>query len=139
MYELLKGSRALDLTGERGYLCGLMLAQIGVEVIKVEGPGGDRGRRLGPFYHDIPDPENSLFWFAYNLNKKGITLDIEKAGGREIFKKLVKTADFILESFEPGYLDGLGLGYDGLSEINNGAIMVFEIGVGNPTVVECWG
>ncbi|MBA7620011.1 Succinyl-CoA:(R)-benzylsuccinate CoA-transferase subunit BbsE [subsurface metagenome] len=100
-----------------------MLAQLGVEVIKVERPGGDPGRILGPFYHDIPDPEKSLFWFAYNINKKGITLNIERADGKEIFKKLVKTADFVLESFDLGYLDSLGLGYAGLSEINKGIIL----------------
>jgi len=123
VYQLLTGSRALDLTDERGYLCGLMLAQLGVEVIKVERPGGDPGRILGPFYHDTPDPEKSLFWFAYNINKKGITLNIEKADGKEIFKKPVKTADFVLESFDLGYLDSLGLGYAGLSEINKGVIL----------------
>ncbi|MFC1982209.1 CaiB/BaiF CoA transferase family protein [Chloroflexota bacterium] len=123
MYQLLTGCRALDLTDERGYLCGRMLADIGVDVIKVEKSGGDLGRRLGPFYHDIPHPEKSLFYFAYNMNKRGITLDIEKADGKEILKKLVKTADFVLESFAPGYLDSLGLGYEHLSKINKGIIL----------------
>ena len=124
MYQLLSGCRALDLTDDRGYLCGRMLADIGVEVIKVEKPEGDPGRKFGPFYHDIPDPEKSLFWFAYNMNKKSITLDIEKADGRQIFQQLVKTADFVLESFAPGYLDSLGLGYEALSKINKSVILV---------------
>lgn len=124
MYQLLPGARALDLTDERGYLCGLMLGQLGVEVIKIERPGGDPGRKTPPFYHDSPETEKSLFWFAYNLNKKGITLDIETADGKAIFKKLVKTADFVIESFDVGYLDNLGLGYAELSEVNKGVILV---------------
>lgn len=123
MYQLLTGCRALDLTDDKGYLCGKVLADLGVEVIKVERPGGDSGRRLGPFYHDIPSPEKSLYWFAYNINKKGITLDIEKVNGKEIFKKLVETADFVLESFAPGYLDNLGLGYGELSKLNKGVVL----------------
>ena len=64
--------------------------------------------RAGPFYKDIVDPEKSLYWFAYNTNKRSITLDIEKADGKDLFKRLVKTADFVIESFPVGYLDGLG-------------------------------
>jgi len=76
-----------------------------------------------PFYQDKATMETSLFWFAYNANKRGITLDIESRDGREIFERLVKTADFVIESFPCGYLDGLGLGYSRLSEINPKIIM----------------
>ena len=103
--------RALDLTDERGWLCGKILADLGCDVIKVERPGGDTGRNLGPFYHDLPDPEKSLSWFAFNSNKRGITLDIETATGRKIFYRLVSSSDFVIESFAPGYLDSLGLDY----------------------------
>jgi benzylsuccinate CoA-transferase BbsE subunit len=116
--EMLDGMRVLDLADERGYLCGRLLADMGADVIKIEKPCGDHGRRLGPFYHDQADPEKSLYWFAYNLNKRGITLDIETADGKAIFLKLVATADALVESFAPGYLDGLGLGYPVLSKIN---------------------
>ncbi len=85
---------------------------------------GDPARRIGPFYHDEPDTQKSLFWFAYNTSKRGITLNLEMADGREIFRKLVKTADFVIETFAPGYLDSLGLGYAGLEKINPGVIMV---------------
>ena len=116
--------RALDLTDQDGLsLCGKILADLGADVIKVEKPGGDQARNIGPFYHDIPHPEKSLSWFAYNLNKRGITLDIETADGRELFKRLVKTADFVIESFPPGFMDKLGLGYPSLSEINPRIIM----------------
>ncbi|MEE9491309.1 MAG: CoA transferase, partial [Dehalococcoidia bacterium] len=110
--------RVLDLTDDRGALCGKTLAELGADVIKVERPGGDPSRNIGPFYQDTPDPEKSLNWFAFNLNKRGITLNIETKDGQEIFKKLVKTADFVIESFSPGYLDKLGLGYSALSEVN---------------------
>ncbi|MDY7031884.1 MAG: CoA transferase [Thermodesulfobacteriota bacterium] len=115
--------RALDLTDEKGLLCGRILADLGADVIKVERPGGDSARNIGPFYNDIPDPEKSLFWFAYNTNKRGITLNIESLDGQDIFKKLLKTADFVIESFDPSYMDSLGLGYSALSEINPRVIM----------------
>lgn len=116
--SLLSPYRALDLTDEKGFLCGRILGDFGVDVVKVEPPGGDPSRKIGPFYHDIPHPEKSLHWFAYNANKRGITLDIESADGRELFKRLVKSADFIIESFSPGYMDKIGLGYAALSEVN---------------------
>lgn len=119
----LEGYRALDLTDDKGFLCGRILGDLGVDVIKVEPLGGEPSRRIGPFYNDIPDPEKSLYWFAYNANKRGITLDIESADGREIFKRLVKTAHFVIESFPPGYMDKLGLGYSSLSQINPAIIM----------------
>jgi benzylsuccinate CoA-transferase BbsE subunit len=109
---------ALDLTDDRGFLCGKILADLGVNVIKVEKPSGDSSRYTGLFWGSAPDPEKSLYWFAYNSNKKGITLDIENTRGQEIFKKLVGTADFVLESFTPGYLDRLGLGYSYLQKIH---------------------
>jgi crotonobetainyl-CoA:carnitine CoA-transferase CaiB-like acyl-CoA transferase len=115
--------RILDLTDEKGLYCGQLLGSLGADVIKVERPGGDPARNIGPFYHNIPDPEKSLFWFAFNTNKRGITLDIETADGKEIFKKLIRTADVIVESFPPGYMAGLGLGYAELERINPKVIM----------------
>ena len=120
---LISGCRALDLTDEKGFLCGKILADLGVDVIKVERPGGDPSRRIGPFWHDIPSPENSLNWFAYNSNKRGITLNIETADGREILKELVKTSGFIIESFPPGYMENVGLGYSVLDNTKNGIIL----------------
>ncbi len=122
--------RMLDLTDEKGFICGRALSDFGAEVIKIEKPGGDPARRKGPFYKDIADPEKNLTWFAFNASKKGITLDIETVEGQEIFKKLAKTADVVIESFAPGYLDKLGLGYSALSEINQGIIMTSITGFG---------
>jgi crotonobetainyl-CoA:carnitine CoA-transferase CaiB-like acyl-CoA transferase len=120
---LLESYRVLDLTDEKGFLCGKILADMGADVIKIEKPGGDKSRDLGPFYHEIPDPEKNLFWFTYNLNKRGITLNIESRDGQQVFKRLVKTADFVIESFSPDYLDGLDLGYAMLSKINPRVVM----------------
>ncbi|MFC1871764.1 CaiB/BaiF CoA transferase family protein [Chloroflexota bacterium] len=122
--NLLPPVRVLDLSDEKGFLCGKILGDMGADVIKVERPGGDPGRNIGPFYHDIPDPEKSLFWFAFNGNKRGITLNIEADDGQQIFRQLVKDADILIESFNPGYMDGLGLGYPALNEINPRLIMV---------------
>ncbi|PIP49161.1 MAG: CoA transferase [Chloroflexi bacterium CG23_combo_of_CG06-09_8_20_14_all_45_10] len=121
--SLLESYRVLDLTDEKGFLCGRILGDMGADVIKIEPPGGDSSRNRGPFYHDIPDPNKSLYWFAYNANKKGITLNIETKDGQQIFKSLVKHADFVIESFSPGYLESLGLGYEDLSQINPGLIL----------------
>jgi len=116
--------RALDLTDEKGLFCGKILGDLGADVIKVERPGGDPARNLGPFYHNEPDPEKSLFWWAYNTNKSGITLDIETDDGQDIFRRLVKFTDIVIESFPPGYMEKIGLGYSALEKLNPHLIMV---------------
>jgi benzylsuccinate CoA-transferase BbsE subunit len=121
---ILSPYRVLDLTDEKGLLCGKILGDLGADVIKIERPGGDSARNIGPFYHDELDPEKSLFWFAFNTNKRGITLNIETADGQEIFKRLVESADIVVESFPPEYMDKIGLGYSTLEKINSGIIMV---------------
>jgi crotonobetainyl-CoA:carnitine CoA-transferase CaiB-like acyl-CoA transferase len=125
--RVLKGCRVLDLSNELGFLCGKILGDLGADVIKVEPPGGDPSRNIGPFYQDIPHPEKSLYWFAHNNNKRGITLNIETNDGREIFKRLIKTADIVIESFAPGHMDGLGLGYSVLSQITDEKIVMTSI------------
>ena len=110
--------RILDLTDEKGMFCGKILGDFGAEVIKIERPGGDPLRNKGPFYKDQVDAEKSLQWFYLNLNKKSVTLDIETAEGQEVFKNMVRNADFVVESFKPGIMAGLGLGYEALEKIN---------------------
>jgi len=114
--------RILDLTEGGGMIGARILGDLGADVIKIESPGGSPSR-IAPYYKDIPHPEKSLFWFAYNTNKRGITLDISKVDGQEIFKRLVKSADVVMESFEPGYMNQLGLGYTDLSKIKPDLIM----------------
>jgi crotonobetainyl-CoA:carnitine CoA-transferase CaiB-like acyl-CoA transferase len=121
--RMLEGYRALDLTDEKGFLCGKILAELGVDVIKVEKPGGDDSRNIGPFWHDQMEPAKSLYWFAYNSSKRGITLDLGKDEGKNIFRDLVQTADFVIESFAPGDLDKLGFGYEELSGIKKNIIL----------------
>lgn len=120
---MLNSYRVLDLTDEKGFLCGKILGDLGADVIKIEKPAGDAARQRGPFYHDIADPEKSLPWFALNANKRGITLNLENPEGRKIFKKLSDGADFVIESFSPGCMDKLDLGYKVLSARNPRLIM----------------
>lgn len=115
---LLSPYRVLDLTDELGFLCGKILGDLGADVVKIEPPGGDPARRLGPFYGNQPDPEKSLYWFGFNNSKRGITLNLESAKGRELFCRLAAKVDFIIESFTPGYLDGLNIGYPALGRLN---------------------
>lgn len=115
---LLGDIRVLDFTGESGVYCTKLLADLGADVLRIEPPGGHLMRNIGPFVHDQPDPEKSLFWFQFNTSKRGITLELENSDGREIFKKLVKTADVLVETFPPGYLGKIGLGYDILKQVN---------------------
>jgi crotonobetainyl-CoA:carnitine CoA-transferase CaiB-like acyl-CoA transferase len=120
---MLDSHRVLDLTEDGCMLCGKVLGDLGADVIQIEPPAGNPTRNIGPFYHDIADPEKSLTWFFLGLNKRGITLNLETADGRDIFKRLVKTADFVVESFEPGYMKSLGLGYEELEKIKPDIIM----------------
>jgi crotonobetainyl-CoA:carnitine CoA-transferase CaiB-like acyl-CoA transferase len=115
--------RVLDLTDEKGVYCGKLLGDLGAEVIKVEPPGGDKTRYRGPFYHNELHPEKSLYSLYYNTSKGSITLNLEHADGRAIFKKLVKSADVILESYPVGHLAGMGLDYKSLRKVNPGLVM----------------
>jgi benzylsuccinate CoA-transferase BbsE subunit len=115
---LVRSPRVLDLTNRNGYLCGRILADLGADVVKVERPEGDPDRRIGPFYQQSYNRERSLFWFAYNANKRGITLNLDSRDGRQILKMLAVKADFLIESFPPGTMDELGLGFAALAEIN---------------------
>ncbi len=110
--------RVLDLTGAIGWMCGKLFADLGADVIKVEPPEGDPGRRIGPFYRDEPHPERSLGWFALNTNKRGITLNWDSADGQALLRALVRTADFVVESFPPGFLDAREIGFGQLSPLN---------------------
>ena len=121
---MLSPYRVLDLTDESGFLTGRILADLGADVIKVEPPGGDPARRIGPYYHDEPGPETSLYWFAYNANKRGVTIDLEAPAGKAQFAALVATADIVVESFAPGRMEALGFGYDALRRINPRCILV---------------
>jgi crotonobetainyl-CoA:carnitine CoA-transferase CaiB-like acyl-CoA transferase len=127
---LLHGIRILDLANEKAGFCSKVLADLGALVIKVEKPGGDSARKVGPFLRDTPFPEASLFFFYNNTNKLGITLDIEKEEGRKLFVKMIKTADVVVETFPPGYLETLGCPFRVMSKANPGLILASVTGFG---------
>ena len=118
----LSGIRVLDLSGDLGVYCGKLLADVGADVIKVEPPGGDPMRGTGPYIEGADSPENSIHWRHYNTNKRGITVDIASDAGSALLRRLAGKADVVLESFRPGYLDSLGLGYQQLGDGNLGLI-----------------
>jgi len=126
----LDGIRVLDLANPIGLYCTKLLAEMGADVIKIEPPGGDAARRIGPFLHGEVDPEKSLFFYHFNTNKRSITLNLEREEGRKILKKLVKSADILVETFPPGHLDKLALGYENLRSVNPGLIMTSITGFG---------
>jgi benzylsuccinate CoA-transferase BbsE subunit len=116
--ELLKGFRMLDLTDEKGALCGKMFADMGAEVVKIEPPAGCSTRTIPPFLEDQPGPDRSLYAIAYHAGKKSVTANLESPDGRALVADLATKADFLVESFPLGYLDSIGLGYDELSRRN---------------------
>lgn len=104
--------------------CGKLLADLGAEVIKVEKPmEGDPARRKGPFPEDKPGIERSGLFLYLNANKLGVTLDLDKETGREIFRKLIKDTDILIEDTKPGKLAELGLSYSNLKSVNPSLIM----------------
>ena len=107
----LRGYRVLELGGQESLFAGKLLADLGAQVIKVEPPGGDPSRRLGPMAPEVEAGEAGLLWQAMNTGKLGVTLDLDQALGREIFLQLVATADVVIESQPPGRLEALGLDY----------------------------
>ena len=119
----LAGLRVLELTGEHAQFCGKLLADLGADVIKIEPPGGQETRKVGPYLNDEDHLERSLYFWHYNTSKRGVTLDITTPEGQEILKKLAATAGLVLESFPADYLPSIGLGYEDLSAINPSLIM----------------
>ena len=102
-----------------GAFCAKLLADQGANTVKVEPPGwGDPARREPPFINGIPDPDSSTVFLAFNTNKRGITLDIEQPQGRKLLLRLVADADVLIESYPPGHLESLDLGYQVLRETN---------------------
>src|SRR5437660_1019732 len=119
----LAGLRILELADEKGQVCGKLMGDLGADVIKIELPGGEAPRRVGPFLDDIPHPERSLSFWYYNTSKRGITLNLETADGRQLFHRLAAAADVILETFPPGFLASLGLDYESLRKQNPALIL----------------
>jgi len=117
--------RVLDLSeGVAGAYCTKILAGFGADVIKIERPGGgDPLRRHGPFPDDMPHPEKGALFLYLNTGKKSITLDIAQRTGALFFRRLVEEAEVVVESFPPGHLTELGLGYESLARIKPRLVM----------------
>ena len=128
----LENLTVLDLTRVlAGPYCTMMLADMGARVIKIEIPsGGDDTRAYPPFRTNSRQERESLYFANINRNKKGITLDLKAEEGKEIFRRLVKTADIVVENYRPGVMDKLGLGYDTLRELNPRLIYAAVSGFG---------
>src|SRR5690606_38779325 len=111
----LSGIRVMEFTHMvMGPTCGMILADLGAEVIKVEPPGGDKTRKL---------PGLGIGFFrTFNRNKKSVVLDVQTPAGLETAKALIEDSDVLLENFRPGLMAKLGLGYADLSEANPGLI-----------------
>ncbi len=120
MVMTLDGINVLDLSQQiDGPYCAKLLADYGADVIKIEAPStGDPARRSRPFPQDLPHPEKSGLFLFLNTNKRGITLNLETAKGRRLFKRLVGQADLVVENFGPGVMDRMGLGVEELHGIN---------------------
>lgn len=112
---LLDGVKVLDLTRVlAGPYCGMMIADMGADVIKIEMPGrGDDARRNAPIVNG-----ESAYYMNLNRNKRGMTLNLKSEKGKKIFRDLVKQSDIVIENFRPGVMDKLGLGYHDLKKIN---------------------
>ena len=115
---MLSGYRVLDLADHRGELASMMLGDLGADVIKIEPPEGSSSRRLPPFLEGAPDSERSLSYFAFNRNKRGITLDLATESGKAELLRLVEGADFVFESAAAGAMTAAGLGFGELSRVN---------------------
>ncbi len=128
--SLLSGYRVLDLTSSMGALCGKMLRDLGMEVLKIEPPGGDPTRGEPPFAKGHAHSEGSLRFAYLNAGKRSVTLDAAKPSGRKLLLDLVERAEVVVEDFAPGQLAELGLSYEALVERQKKLILVSISGFG---------
>ena len=122
----LDGVRVLELArfqaGPRG---GMILSDLGAEVIKIEALGGEETRRHQPMVRG-----QSVYFTVYNRGKKSVCLDLRSARGKEVFAALVKKSDVVLENFRPGVMRAMGFDYERLAALNRGIILVSVSGFG---------
>jgi alpha-methylacyl-CoA racemase len=128
----LEGIKVLDLSRLLpGGFCSLLLADFGADVLKVEDTGmGDYIRWAPPYYEGADDSAKSALFLSLNRNKRSIRLDLKSEGGREALLRLVREYDVVLESFRPGVLDRLGVGYERMREENPGIVYCAISGYG---------
>ena len=125
MPAALEGISVLDLTHcIAGPYCTKLLAGFGADVLKIEPPGGERGRRMSPFFQDEPGPDSSLTFAYLNSGKRSLTLNLKSAEARDIFLSLLRETDVLVENFAPRVMPALGLDYQALREIAPHLVMV---------------
>jgi CoA:oxalate CoA-transferase len=124
-FKALEGVRVLEYCRTTsGSYCTKLMADLGAEVIHVESPKtGDHARRSPPFPGDVSDPEKSGLFLFLNTNKLGITLNPRLPRGKEIFERLARDADVLVEDWPPGQMERMGLGYRELRALNPGLVM----------------
>lgn len=111
----LEGIRVLDFAQVgAGPLCGMQLGDLGADVIKIEAPSGDLGRKLGPPWQE----GESVVSMSFNRNKRSLVIDLKNPAGSALAKSMAAQSDVVLESFRPGVMDRLGIGYAELSRVN---------------------
>ena len=128
----LEDLRVLDLSRLLpGPFCSLLLADCGADVIKVEDTGiGDYARWSPPFHEGVEKSASGALFLALNRNKRSIRVNLKSDEGRELLLKLAQDADIVLESFRPGVLDRLGVGYEALKAVNSGIVYCAISGYG---------
>ncbi|HZU76415.1 MAG TPA: CoA transferase, partial [Dehalococcoidia bacterium] len=128
----LAGLRVLDISeGIAGPFCAKLLGDLGADVVKVEPPGGDRARDLGPFPEGRPDPERSAAFFYFNTSKRGIVLDLASTAGREQLWRLVRRYDVVIAGETEPRLAARGLGFEQLRAWNESVILTTVTGFGS--------
>jgi len=111
----LRGIRVVELGAlVAAPYCGMLLADLGADVIKVEPPEGDMARQFAPFV----DGGESAFFLSVNRGKRSVVVDLREERGRETVRDLIASADVVLHNYRTGVAERLGLGYDDLDEIN---------------------
>ena len=120
--QFLGGLRVVEIGNELGEYCGKVLAGLGADVVRIERPGGDETRANGPFYHDEPHPDRSLYFWHYNLGKRSVVLDLDAAEGQAQARALLETADIVVDSRPRGYFAERGLDYETIRKSNPGLI-----------------
>ncbi len=120
----LDGIRVVELSSEFGAYAGKLLGDLGARVILVEPPDGDTTRQYPPFVQDTPDAERSLWFWQYNTNKLGVTLDLEVIAERDRLLRLLDDTDVFLDAEPPARMEGLGLDHDSLAPGRPGLVTV---------------
>lgn len=114
--QALDDLRVIELCDERGAWAGKLLADMGADVIKLEPPEGDATRNYEPFVDDVPDPEKSLYFWYYNTSKRSVVIDLATRQGQADFRRLVESADVVIDTDDKGELEELGLDYEDFAE-----------------------